>query len=171
MNPPFTRVTGSFLAVSVPNLQASAKWYSENLGLSVVKQATSPDKKAAVTILQGNGLSVELVWFADAVSLSTIAPEITGNHQVHGIFKAGILVDDLDSMLAHLKSRDVTMAFEPFFDASLQCRMFAIRDNNGNILQFFGKKRQSAFGTQQSAKANCYFTPLLGSHDPCSLRT
>lgn len=139
MSSPFTSVTGSFLAISVPDLRASANWYSENLGLSVVKQATSPDRKATVTILQGNGLSVELVWFADAVSLSTIAPEMKGTHQVHGIFKAGIFVDDLDSILDHLKSRDVIMAFEPFFDASMQCRMFAVRDNNGNILQFFGK--------------------------------
>ena len=138
MNPPFTAVSGGFVAISVPDLEASANWYTDKLGLIVVKHAMSPDKKSVATILQGNGLSVELIWLADAVSLSNIAPG-KGSHQVHGIFKAGIFVDDLDSVLKQLKSRNVTMAFEPFYDASMQCRMFAIRDNNGTILQFFGK--------------------------------
>ena len=138
MNSPFTAVSGGFVAISVPDLETSEAWYTEKLALKVVKHAISSDRKSAVTILQGNGLCVELVGLADAVSLSKIAPG-KGSHQVHGIFKAGIFVDDLDSVLKYLKSRNVTMAFEPFFDASMQCRMFAIRDNNSNILQFFGK--------------------------------
>jgi catechol 2,3-dioxygenase-like lactoylglutathione lyase family enzyme len=139
MNIPFNGVSGGFLALSVPDLDASAKWYTEKLGLKTVKQAKSPDKLSAVTILEGNGLSVELVWFADAVSLSKLAPELNGSHKLHGIFKSGVLVDDLDHAWKELKSRQVTVAFEPFFDATMQCRMFAIRDNNGNLLQFFGK--------------------------------
>ena len=139
VKPPFNAVNGGFVAMSVPDLDASSNWYVEKLGLKIVKHATSADKKSAVTILQGNGFSVELIWLADAVSLSKIAPELKGSHQVHGIFKSGIFVDDLDSAWQELKSRHVTMAFEPFFDASMQCRMFAIRDNNGNILQFFGR--------------------------------
>ncbi len=139
MNPPFAAVSGGFVAISVPNLEASANWYVEKLGLKIVKHATSADKKSAVTILQGNGLSVELIWLADAVSLSKLAPELKGSHQVHGIFKSGIFVDDLDSALKQLKSRHVTIAFEPFFDSAMQCRMFAIRDDDGNLLQFFGR--------------------------------
>jgi hypothetical protein len=86
-----------------------------------------------VTVLQGNGLSVELVRLSEAEPLSR------GAHQFHGIFKAGMFVDDLDGLLETLKSRNVTFAFEPFYDSSMQCRMFAIRDGDGNILQFFGK--------------------------------
>lgn len=56
-----------------------------------------------------------------------------------GLFKSGVFVDDLDLAFRQLKSHNVTFAFEPFFDGSMQCRMFAIRDDNGNILQFFGK--------------------------------
>jgi len=138
MSPPFNAVSGGFLALSVPDLNASARWYTDKLGLKTAKQATSPDKQSAVTILQGNGLSVELVWFADAASLSQIAPELDGNHKVHGIFKSGIFVDDLDQAWEQLKSQQVAVAFEPFFDKAMQCRMFAIRDNNGNIVQFFG---------------------------------
>jgi catechol 2,3-dioxygenase-like lactoylglutathione lyase family enzyme len=138
MNPPFNVVNGGFVAISVPDLDASANWYMEKLGLKRVKHAISADKKSAVTILQGNGLSVELICLAEAASLSKIAPALKGSHQVYGIFKVGVFVDDFDAALRELKSRQITFAFEPFFDGSMQCRMFAIRDNNGNILQFFG---------------------------------
>ncbi len=138
MRPP-VKVSGGFIALSVPDLEASAHWYEETLGLKVVKHAVSADKQRAVTILQAEGLIVELIWFADAAPLSKIAPQLQGPHQLYGILKAGIVVDDLDAMLRALKAKQVTMAFEPFFDDSTQCRTFAVRDNNGNIIQFFGK--------------------------------
>jgi catechol 2,3-dioxygenase-like lactoylglutathione lyase family enzyme len=138
--PPFKSVNGGFVAITVPDLDASAKWYVEKLGLKVVKNhAMRPDGKAAVTILQGNGFSVELIWLADASPLSKVAPQVKGPQEIHGILKSGIFVDDLDAALKELKSRNVTMAFDTFYDKSMDCRMFAIRDNNGNILQFFGK--------------------------------
>lgn len=137
---PFKAVTGGFVALVVPDLDASARWYTDKLGLKVVKErAIRPDKKAAVTILQGNGLSVELIWFADAAPLAKLAPQTSGSQDVHGILKAGIVVDDLDATLKELKARGVAMAFETFYDKAMDSRMFAIGDNNGNILQFFGK--------------------------------
>ncbi|MBV8207757.1 MAG: VOC family protein [Acidobacteria bacterium] len=139
MHPPFRSTGGAFFALSVPDLGASSRWYREKLGLAVVKHAVAPDKASAVTILQGNGLSVELIFLAEAVALARIAPALKGGHQVHGIFKSGLFVDDLDAALVEFRARNVTLAFEPFFDPSMQCRMFAIRDDNGNLLQFFGK--------------------------------
>lgn len=138
MTIPFHSATGAFVAISVQDLDSSTCWYAEKLGLNVLKRATAKDKSAAVSVLQGTGIIVELVWFASPVPLSKIAPELNGNHEVHGIFKSGLCVSDLDSTYEQLKSRGVTIAFEPFFDTSMQCRMFAIRDNGGNILQFFG---------------------------------
>lgn len=58
MHPPFRAVSGAFVALSVPNLDARSNWYAENLGLRIVKHAVSADKKSAATILQGNGLNV-----------------------------------------------------------------------------------------------------------------
>ena len=137
---PVFKANGGFVAITVPDLDASAKWYVENLGLRIVKNhAMRPDNKAAVTILQGNGFAVELIWLADAAPLAKVAPQAKGAQDIHGILKSGLFVDDLDATLKELKSRNVTMAFDTFYDKSMDCRMFAIRDNNGNILQFFGK--------------------------------
>jgi catechol 2,3-dioxygenase-like lactoylglutathione lyase family enzyme len=143
MNPeakPVFKANGGFVAITVPDLDASAKWYVEKLGLKIVKDhAMRPDKKAAVTVLEGSGFAVELIWLADSAPLSKVAPQVKGPQEIHGILKSGIFVDDLDAALKELKSRNVTMAFDTFYDKSMDCRMFAIRDNNGNILQFFGK--------------------------------
>jgi Lactoylglutathione lyase and related lyases len=137
---PVFKANGGFVAITVPDLDASAKWYAEKLGLKMVKNhAMRPDNKAAVTILEGNGLAVELIWLADAVPLSKAAPQLKGPQDVYGILKSGIFVDDLDAALKELKSRNVTFAFDTFYDKSTDCRMFAIRDDNGNIIQFFGK--------------------------------
>ena len=134
----FNAVHGGFFALTVPNLAAAATWYVEKLGLTIVKnQAMRPDNKAGVTVLQGNGLAVELIWFADGVPLSKVDSSLSAP-QIHGILKSGIFVDNLDATLNELKSRNVAVVFETFYDKSMDCRMFGIRDNNGNILQFFG---------------------------------
>ncbi len=135
----FQDLPRGFVALSVPDLDASAGWYASKLDLRVVKHALAADKKSAVTILEGSVLSVELIWLAHAVPLSKITPELKGTHELNGIFKSGVYVQDLDLALRTLRERNVTFAFEPFFDTAMRCRMFAIRDNNGNILQFFGK--------------------------------
>jgi catechol 2,3-dioxygenase-like lactoylglutathione lyase family enzyme len=131
---------GAFVAITVPDIDVASKWYAEKLGLKIVKDhSMRPDNKAAVTVLQGNGFAVELIWLDGSAPLSKVAPQVKGPQEIYGILKSGIYVDDLDATLKELKSRNVTMAFETFYDKSMDCRMFAIRDNNGNILQFFGK--------------------------------
>lgn len=140
VKPPFKAVDGGFVAITVPDLDASARWYVEKLGLKIVKDhSMRADKKAAVTVLQGNGFAVELIWLADSAPLSKVAPQLKGPQEIQGILKSGIFVDDLDAASKELKSRNVTFAFQTFYDKSMDCRMFAIRDNNGNMLQFFGK--------------------------------
>lgn len=137
---PLFKANGGFVAITVPDLDASAHWYVEKLGLKIVKKhAMRADNKAAVTILEGNGFAVELIWLAEAVPLAKVAPQAKGPQDVYGILKSGIFVDDLDAARKELKLRNVTMAFDTFYDKSMDCRTFAIRDNNGNILQFFGK--------------------------------
>jgi catechol 2,3-dioxygenase-like lactoylglutathione lyase family enzyme len=137
---PVFKAHGAFVAITVPDIDVASKWYAEKLGLKIVKDhSMRPDNKAAVTVLQGNGFAVELIWLDGSAPLSKVAPQVKGPQEIYGILKSGIYVDDLDATLKELKSRNVTMAFETFYDKSMDCRMFAIRDNNGNILQFFGK--------------------------------
>lgn len=135
--PPFT-TQGAFLALSVPDVAASARWYQEKLGLRVILEPPrSPE--ASVIVLEGGGLIVELLQHNAARSLTAIAPDVRENYRVHGIFKAGLIVDDFDRTVAALQARGVTIAMGPFPKSATQRANVIIRDNGGNMIQFFGK--------------------------------
>ena len=74
----------------------------------------------------------------DAGGLSKAAPSATANHQIHGFFKAGVIVDDFDKTLATLKARGVSIAMGPFPASETQRANIIVRDNAGNPIQFFG---------------------------------
>jgi len=133
-------VAGSFFAMSVADADASAKWYAEKLGLKLAVQMAKSKDTPAVRILAGGGLIVELVELEKAVPLSTAAPAISATELVHGIFKAGVIVDDLDQIIALLKARDVPIFLGPFPVRENSMRNLIIKDNAGNLIQFFGRK-------------------------------
>ena len=137
---PVFSVSGAFIALSVADMEASTKWYREKLGLTVVMQAPRTDvTKSAATVLQGGGLTVELVKHDEAVPLSNFLPEPKGALYVHGIFKAGIVVDDFDATIATLRSRGVSIPIGPFPKRADQPANAIIRDNAGNYIQIIGK--------------------------------
>ncbi len=135
---PFT-TRGAFIGVSVADIDKSVAWYTEKLGLTVVLRPPPVDKSTAV-ILEGGGLIVELMKHDDAVPLGTAAPAITRNYLVHGIFKAGIVVDDFDKTIAQLKARGIPIAIGPFPATREQRANAIIRDHAGNFIQFFGTR-------------------------------
>ena len=138
-SPAFTTAKGAFLGVSVGDLEASVRWYSEKLGLRVVMRPPKIEKSTAV-ILEGGGLIVELMHHDDAVPLATAAPSVTRNYMVHGIFKAGVIVADFDKAIAELRARGVPIAIGPFAATAEQRANAIIRDNAGNFIQLFGAR-------------------------------
>jgi catechol 2,3-dioxygenase-like lactoylglutathione lyase family enzyme len=132
------RATGAFFALSVPDAEASSKWYLEKLGMKVIIQIPKQDKHT-VFVLEGGGLIVELIQNDDALPLSKVTPGITDNILVHGIFKAGVIVEDLDKLVATFRERGVEIAYGPFPSQPDQRSNVIIRDNSGNLIQFFGK--------------------------------
>lgn len=136
-DPAFTAV-GAFFAVSVADLEASADWYVEKLGLTVTRRHP-PYQGTSVLILEGGGVLVELVHTPAAVPLATAAPAVAGPTHVHGIFKVGIVVEDIDATLRALRERGVEIAMGPFPKRADQPANFIILDNGGNYLQFLGR--------------------------------
>ena len=136
-NGPIIAATGAFFALSVADILASAKWYSETLGLAVVKEEPKHEG-ATVIVLEGRGLIVELIQHDAAVPLGTAAPGVKSSMLVHGIVKAGIIVADLDETLAALRRKNVQIAFGPYPARADQRANVIIRDNAGNLIQLFG---------------------------------
>jgi catechol 2,3-dioxygenase-like lactoylglutathione lyase family enzyme len=134
---PFARVSGAFFALSVADLPASTAWYVEKLGMEVVLRSPAAER-AGVVVLAGGGLTVELVRSPDARPRGG-ASASAGPEAVHGIFKAGVIVDDLDAALAVLRSRQVPIAFGPFPATARQKANAIIRDNSGNLIQLIAR--------------------------------
>ena len=134
------RTRDVFFALSVADLDASARWYQEKLGLSVIMHVPkSADTKAGVTVLRGGGLTVELVAHEDAVPLRTLEVTNADALYVHGIFKVGVAVDDFDGTIAALRARGVEIAIGPFPKRADQPANAIVRDNAGNMIQVVGR--------------------------------
>jgi catechol 2,3-dioxygenase-like lactoylglutathione lyase family enzyme len=134
---PALSAIGAFFAVSVADIETSGAWYSKNLGL-VVSYHPPKSGPGQVMVLEGGGLMVELIQHDEAIPLAKLAPAVSDSFKVHGIFKAGVVVKDLDATLAYLKERGVPIAFGPFAAKEGRRANFIIRDNAGNLIQFFG---------------------------------
>ena len=130
--PVLTVTSGAFVAISVLDLDATTKWYVDKLGLSVVLQMPRTDAtRASATILRGGGLMVELVR-QDGVSAHAERPSTAG------IFKVGVTVDDFEGTLSALRARGIEIAYGPY-PRGVQPANLIIRDNEGNLIQVFGK--------------------------------
>src|SRR5262249_23699312 len=108
------RTAGAFFALSVADADASAKWYADKLGMKLAMQVAKSEETAAVRVMAGGGLIVELIEMEKAVPLSKAAPAIGSSELVRGIFKVGVVVDNLDEVLALLKAKDVPTFLGPF---------------------------------------------------------
>ena len=131
MDPPILATDGVLLALSVADLDASSRWYSEKLGLKTVL-SVPPSNGVAVTVMEGGGLIVELVHHDNALPA---ACAVTDPALCHGLFKVGILVKDLDRTLEKLAARGVAVAFGPFPAQPNQRANAILRDNAGNLIQ------------------------------------
>jgi catechol 2,3-dioxygenase-like lactoylglutathione lyase family enzyme len=135
---PWKPVEGAFFALSVADLAASTAWYEEKLGLAVTLRVP-PQGGAAVTVLEGGGLTVELLQLDQARPLSAACPGVADPLFVHGIGKVGFVVKDFDGVVAELRARGVAIAYGPFPARDGQRANVIIRDNAGNLIQLFGR--------------------------------
>lgn len=130
---PFRSAIGGFVALSVPDLEASAKWYEAKLGLHRVMEVPRSGTLAGVIALEGDGLLVELIQLDDARPAGVERSELR-----HGIAKAGILVRDFDATIAVLRARGITFVSGPYPARPGMRANASFRDNNGNYLQVLG---------------------------------
>jgi catechol 2,3-dioxygenase-like lactoylglutathione lyase family enzyme len=133
---------GAFAALSVHDLQASVRWYCETLDMHVVLSIPKKDG-VAVAVAEGRGLIVELIENERSLPLSQAAPSLQERVLLNGPFKFGVIVDDFDGTLALLRSRHADIAYGPYAATSDQRANVIIRDNEGNLLQFFGARGQA----------------------------
>lgn len=131
-----------FWAISVPDIEASVKWYQSIFGLRTTQQLITPDGSVKLIILEGPNLMVEVMQMTGADSLKKYAPGLKSRAMVHGLFKVGLWVADLEKTRRALEQRKVKMVTDIFEEQEGGVRSFVIEDNSGNTIQLFsaGKK-------------------------------
>ena len=122
---------GAFFAISVRNLDAAVAWYTAHLDFTVDSTADNEQRRGA--LLSRPGVLVELAEFRDAAQRH---PRLE-SHELHGIFKLGFVTGELDATFAALQRSGIELFF-PIVATGDGLRTFAIRDMDGNIIQFFG---------------------------------
>jgi len=90
-------------------------------------------------VLEGGGLTVELIQHDDAVSLGQVAPQVKDRLFIHGLAKAGVIVTDFDGTLERLKARGVQIRYGPYPARANQRANAIVEDNAGNLIQLFGQ--------------------------------
>jgi catechol 2,3-dioxygenase-like lactoylglutathione lyase family enzyme len=130
---------GTFIALSVADAAASARWYGETLGFRVFKRIDPPNERVHIVLMERAGAILEIVEHPRAKSRTAWNPEAKEPFDVRGIFKAGFRVADLDRVLQGLRDRQVEIRNGPFDIPELQLRSFIAADPDGNLLQFFGR--------------------------------
>ncbi len=131
-------VTGSLVALSTPDLSATSHWYEEKLGFQLVKDG-SMGKDLRFALLRSGDNIVEIIHNPAARPLAKAVPDIKDPFEIHGIFKLGFTVRNLDTVFADLKRRQVKVEFGVTQLNDLGLRCFGIRDIDGNLIQFFGR--------------------------------
>jgi hypothetical protein len=131
------RTTGAFFALSVADTGASSRWYQEKFGMRVIFDP--PRSSDAKVVLEGGGLTVELIQMDSAKALREVAPAVRGSISVHGIAKVGFFVESYDQTLGAPRARGVEIAMGPFPKSATQPANVLIRDNAGNLIQLFAR--------------------------------
>lgn len=123
-------VAPQFFALSVPDAAASARWYQEMFGLTLLREIKPPDGSVHIFILVSDALHVEILQNKEAKPAGQ-APFLT-----HGFFKTGFHVADLEATVAALKAKGVSFAYD-ITDDPTGARFAILSDNSGNRIQLF----------------------------------
>jgi catechol 2,3-dioxygenase-like lactoylglutathione lyase family enzyme len=124
-------------ALSVADVEASARWYERVFGFRPVRSVDLEERGVHVRLLVGDGAFLELVQLRDARPLSAAAPGVDKRQNLHGVFKVGFEVDDLEAALERLARLDVELALGVVDEPDGSMRSAQVEDPDGNRIQLF----------------------------------
>lgn len=121
--------------ISVPDLEASIRWYCDMLGFSVVKRSTLDHIPAKIAFLKHGDFSIELFEVPGASPLPEDRRIPDEDLRTHGIKHLALAVEDTQKTIRELKERGVDVAMD--VTEVEQLSIAFIRDNTGNLIELF----------------------------------
>lgn len=131
--------SAAFFAVSVADLEASRAWYQRVMGLDLVREVTSRDRRSRAMVLRKGNLVAELIEY-DGSMPRAARREAEGHPlSVQGLFKTGIFVANAAELHQDLQHLGVQVDAAVMFDDGLQLHTFVFRDPDDNRIQVFAQ--------------------------------
>ncbi|HVZ22063.1 MAG TPA: subclass B3 metallo-beta-lactamase [Vicinamibacterales bacterium] len=132
-------IAWNHVALSVPSIAESIAWYEKMLGFKgTVRGQPTPNARQQVADLRRGNVTIELFQVADAAPLPASRKNPSEDFRTHGVKHFGFEVKNLPAVLAELRAKGVTMAFD-MRDTPTE-RFAFISDNAGNAIELIEHK-------------------------------
>jgi catechol 2,3-dioxygenase-like lactoylglutathione lyase family enzyme len=119
--------------VSVPDLEASIRWYREVLGFEVEHRFEIPKAHAKVAMIRRGALRMELFEVEDGKPLPEERRVPDRDLQTHGNKHVCFGVQSVDAAERELRAKGVDIVF---VGRVMQPPNIFMRDNSGNLIEF-----------------------------------
>jgi catechol 2,3-dioxygenase-like lactoylglutathione lyase family enzyme len=119
--------------VSVPDLEASIRWYREVLGFEVEHRFEIPKAHAKVAMIRRGALRMELFEVEDGKPLPEERRVPDRDLQTHGNKHVCFGVQSVDAAERELRAKGVDIVF---IGRVMQPPNIFMRDNSGNLIEF-----------------------------------
>src|ERR1700730_4844178 len=127
------------VALSVPSIPESIAWYEKMLGFKEIRRGGQPTGQQTALIRRGN-INIELFQLPNAAAPPESRKNPSEDFRTHGLKHFGFEVKNLPAVLAELKAKGVTMAFEMRDNPNTAFAF--ISDNAGNAIELMERKPQ-----------------------------
>ncbi|MDC6167446.1 VOC family protein [Paucibacter sp. XJ19-41] len=127
-----------FIAVSVADLDRQLAWYTSTFGLAVYSRGELPGRGIKYALLRSDSALIELLQVPGSRPRALLAPSVSDAVQLHGFFKSGVVVPDVEAAFKALKAKGEKFAFELTRPPGGPYRVFGLHDAEGNLVQVFG---------------------------------
>ena len=133
--PLITAVTNVEVSLAVKDLEATARWYRDNLGFQETLRREFPEYGTRIVFLEANGVVIELI--EDQKWRAIDRPNPPQHTTIQGVSQIRFKVQNIEQVVERVKSRpDIQIAWDLIVVEDIGFKEFFIRDNEGNILQF-----------------------------------
>lgn len=129
------KITPSFNAIIVNDLELSKEWYCKLFKLNVLTEFASEERGFKIANLGNEQLNLELLELKGSVNPQEANQDFNEKTRFKGFFKSGFSVNDFDRLEELLQEHQIEG--NVVRDPSTQKRMVIIRDPDGNRIQFF----------------------------------
>lgn len=131
-------IRGAFFALSVKDAKAMAEWYRSRLGFRTMLERDLPERKIVAVLLERDGSMIELIQRADTHPAPVGEDGKRSAIKTQGVFKVALTVANLQQLHDRIAAAGVAFDYHIVQPEGNPWRTFAVRDPEGNIVQFFG---------------------------------